>query len=239
MTSILGTETHRYDFDESSGQVLDKVGSADSTTIRGTPLRTGFSWILDGVADSPRWSLANKIFDISADMTFYVKLKLLETPIDTFLRLYGGISDDNKAPGAQWNDQIGTNLMQILVPSSPPAKVDVDIGRDPGINEIFIMIWSYVVSSKGLKAVIKSDNGIDHNGTATGSIDPTVQGFDLGESFGEFGNIEVFQMGTVNGTAHSLEDLQDTATALLGLSFEQIQQNKRQLIVDGSRRLRV
>jgi len=242
MTSFLGTETHRYDFDESSGAILDKVGSADSTLTRGAPTYNGNSVTYDGVDDGHRWSDANKPFDIGSDMSFYLKFKFLEEPIGSVLRVHGGGSSsahDNSSPGAQWNDTSAENLVQILVPSTSPAKVEKNIGRDPGVNEMFVLVWSYVVATKEIKGVIKSNNLIDHSQTDTGLDSPVVRGFDLAEAFDEFGNIEVFQFGTVNGTAHSIADLQDTADALLGLSFEQIQTIKRQLIIDGSKKLRI
>ena len=218
MTSILGSESHLYLFNESSGAILDKVGSADSTSIGGAPVYNGNSVSVDGIDDFFGWSDANKPFDASADFTHYLKFKILEATSGVVIRLFGG-EVDNTSPVGQWNDLTSSDLIQALGRGQGNGgTVSLNIGKNPDSTEIFTYAYSYKVSTKTMTLAIQSDDGVVANGSNVGTQAPIAQGFTLAKAFGQFGNLEFFQMGTVNGTAHSLIDLQDTVNALFPTS---------------------
>lgn len=215
MSDFISLLDHRWDFDEASGAILDKVGSADSAAPQGVPTFNGNSVTYDGVDDAH--SFTNAI-DVSGDWTHYIVAKAVEDPDGVVIIYYDG--DDSPTTFIQnsWDDLNKVNNFRMAVGT---VTNDVVAGRLLNQTETTVLFLAYKKDTNNVDFVIKSDDPVapfDLSGffENTGA-DPasTILRMARNAVNSKFFNIEVFEMGSIDGTAKSIEDMQDTAANLL------------------------
>ncbi len=215
MTSLLGDETSRYDFDEGSLPILDKVGSKDSTGSGGSPTLTGSSLITDGATDHVLWSTVGQAFSAQADHTVYILFKYLDT-VEGGDKVILGPNPNGFSTEIAWKDALGETI-RLHVDNTGSNALDLDVGRNLTNSEIIALAYSYVASSKTQTMAIKSTGGLLADGSQVGDNAPSNLGMVLGANgpLSSHSNIEYKQMGVIAGTARSLVDLQDTVAELI------------------------
>ncbi len=228
MASFRDSLTHRYDFDETSGPLLDKVGSKDSEVPVGAPVYNGNNITLDGVDDYFKFLTANNPVDFSADFTFYICARATEI-IDGNIFVFNDLDIAGEFVQFSWDDKAthdsAENEMRVLIGDGAVHTTDyvrLDIGRPYTDTEIWVLSCSYVVSTKAMKFTILSSEDIDMSGTLTPAANaPAGTGgmfVGVNRATSLFTGMDIFEWGILNGTAKSIVDMQDTADEVLALT---------------------
>ena len=213
MASFYSSLTHRYDMDEASGQLIDKVGSKDSTTILGAATYNEPSISLDSIDDAFHFSTANNPFIMSGDFSggIVAELQTIENTILATLDLAGNFFQLFAADSVDW--------LQLNMGTGPDAN-NLVVGRDLALSEKFAWMFSFDFSTGELHCVAKSDHPtlpLDLSGTITVAPPSSVGGLYLGRNRTGTNYYEptYHLMGSEIGTARSIADLQDTADDFL------------------------
>jgi len=216
--SFLSSLTSQWPFNEASGAILDSIGSKDSAVPEGTPTYNGESVTYDGVDQAHSWGSTVNPMDHAGDVTHYLKWRMIPdpdgaavTPID------GSESPTAFQQVAGWDD---FNKVNHFRPSFGSNTIDIPAGRVLTNTEIITSMISYNRTTKIFSYVIKSDHPttpFDLSGSFGIGTSPAVQSLHLGKNKAGtvFGNIEVYEMGADNGTAHSIADMQATVDQIV------------------------
>lgn len=221
MTSILGTELHRYDMDELSGRMIDRVGSFNSNDFGGATAGDGEKRTTDGVDDREGWDTPNVPFDNSADNSWYIVMKTLEALNGvSFEMMAQGLppSAANRGIEIIWNDTGLSNTVRFSTNQSTD-RVDLAIGREFDANEFIFVACTFEASSDQLHVALRTDMGIDLAGSdIQNSETQTNVGINLGANGANnvFHNMEYYKFGG-NATFVSPADLQATLDDLEAL----------------------
>lgn len=234
MTSRLGSESHRYDFDETSGQLLDKVGSKHSNSINGGLTRTGSSYLLDGVNDYVAFTAANNpLGNVSTDdYSIYMLFRLLNAN-GNLEGIIGG--DSGRFPGWLWNDSSLTNTLAGSANNIGTDNFNMGIA-EPESDEYVAMCMSVNASTNQLHVAAETSGGTKVNASLVhsgGSNEPTNRPFYIGRYSTIYGHMEAHQMGTY-ATAYALTDLQDTVADLIADLASSVD-SRRQFLTRGRR----
>ena len=218
MAIFLSELDHRWDFDELSGNILDKIGSKDSNVIGGASVYNGNSVTFDGVNDSFTWPSASNPILHSGDWTFYIVMKFIEDPdAAVILAIDGDDAPTTFQQVVHWDDVNKVNNFRATIGGN---TLNFDASRLLKSTETVVIMGSYDRTGNSYKHVHKSDDPstpYDLSGTDAITTDPNVQNFYLGRNNAgtTLWNIEVFEMGSIDGTAKSIVDMQDTAAEIL------------------------
>lgn len=218
MASLLGSESHKYIFNESALPILDQVGSNDSDGFSGDPSFTGNSMITDGVDDAPKWSTVKQPVLATADHTQWIVFRYLDTVAGAESKVFLGPNPNGFGPNLFWQDSVGLlKTFGFDVNNKEGTRVDMAMPRLINNNEIIFAGYSYNATTRLITAVIKSNQGLNENGTVTEGTGVVSLGAVLGANgpASVFTNLEYFEYGTINGTDAPLLDIQDTGNILL------------------------
>lgn len=241
MPSFISELTSRYLMNESSGVMVDTIGSKDSDSPAGSPTYNPSAprpFIrLDGAVDSFGFTSGNSPLDHSGDLTFHFLYSFPTDPdgVNT-IPIDGSSSPTTFQQLARWDDLNVTNKFRFAWGNVAGGALDIDAGRLILADEIIANIISYDRTSNDFKYVIKSDHAttpLNLSGTVAIGTDPAVQSMFIGRnkagSF--FTEMDMYDMGNISGTAKSIADMQDTADALLNPTVETPSSAAKQIIL--------
>ena len=212
MPSKLDLEDHRYDMKESSGQLIDQVGTADSTTAVNLDYSKPNSNIWNGV-DS-KVIIPSAGWDTSNDFTGYIAYRNLGLPglTEQFWTMDPNAGDK---PVASWNGVTQDFFWSASVTGS--GNVVLANGADLDPTDLIVQAFSYDLSTRLISMSVESSSGISKSGAATETSTPTGNGdlkIGVNGPNSAFTNFEVLQIGTYI-TVFGATDLTDTALDLL------------------------
>ena len=213
MTNRLGEENHLYDFTETSGNLLDKVGNVNTDSASAGIDRTGSSWIFDGVAELATFNINNSpLGDTSTDdYTIYVIVSL---PNANGNREPFWSNKSGNKPYMQWNDDTVVNTLNSAPNLQGVDNWNVQIA-EPAPTVKIGMAMSVVSSTDVVRGAVLTSLG--ESGTASlthGAAQPENAALELGKITTKFGNVEYHRKLAFN-VAHSLVDIQDTLQAMI------------------------
>lgn len=221
MTSARSSATSRYDFDELSGVILDKVGSADSSLESGVTYNAG-----NGVksvtitAGKIEFNGGSKPLDATAPWTFWMKFKYKDV-VDAVSRQPMSMAPNSFSPQMFWDDVVAATRFRFDTNNNGSTTLDLNVGREIQNDEIFCVAFSHPGGAGGtLNGAVKNkstDINVSGSVAETGSA-PVLAGLKLGAAGLDAPcDIEVFEVGVEQGTARSIADLQDTIDEVLAV----------------------
>lgn len=219
MSDFFSELTNRWDFDESSGLLLDKIGSRDSDSVDSAPNRTPQgTWILDGVDDGITFLDASSPYPAGATYTNFLAWRAKIDPDGAILLAQleeGGALPFKRGHGFQDNGGLQTNAFRILWGGFPSIDLTANVGRALLLDEWVVSAFSWNTTTNFFQQRVKTDGGggtpIDLSASGTPGGDPLGQDLFLGRNRDGtvFYNIEYFQMGTINGSTKTNSELGD------------------------------
>lgn len=220
MASVLGSEDHKFFFKDTSFPITDLVGSADSTSQNGDSSYEGpgegNGVVEDGVDDADIWSAANKPVDFDGDWTMYFKMNLLDS-LDGLTQAFVG-RPSGTGLSILWDD-LGSPASRInaFAFSAGGSLARLPLGEEPSATDIIGIAVSFAHTGNLLNIAIRSSTGTNVSLEA-GTVSGTSGGaFSIGDDGlqSSFFNARFLRMGSINGTAHSVTDLEDTVLDLM------------------------
>ncbi len=224
MASMLGNETHRYDFDEVSGLIIDKVGSKDSTSDNGTLVYNGETVSADGVSARMNWStdagVSPWVWNDAGGTAGYIHFVNQEGSAgqNGLAKVISGVESGASGPAMNWDDLNATNALRCSLHQTLQT-VDIELGREMNVGEAFVWAWSRN-NTGAFIFVIKSDGGIDLSETGSGATALNDRAWSLGGNPAGTSHFKAdfAQVGTVIGAESTLVELQADCDTLLASS---------------------
>ena len=214
MTSRLGSEAHRYDMDEESGAIQDKVGSAHATTTTVTSYNAGEGGFvgMDGVND--QIIFPDGVFDATADVTGYIAFKYKDSVSAN--KYFWTMTPNSFSPILGW---LGSSRDEWVWDVNGGSGTDdaSASSTDPTATEIIVCAFSYDLSTRLMSLAVESSEGRSLTATETENETlPTDRAVRIGANGAgsDFTTMDVYQVGMFTAE-YSVGDLTDTAVALL------------------------
>lgn len=217
MSNRAGDFDHLWKFNESSGQMVDTIGSKNSTTISGAPTYNGGSdgVSFDSVDDDAQWDEDNAPFVWTDDFTHWFQFKLTGS-INGVARFFHVPDVAGKSMYLYWDDLNVTNKFRFS--DGIATTITIDANREPDPTEKVSFGFSWVNATKTIKWVLKSDaesSPFDLSGTQVLTLVPAASGQKINSNQGGtvFTGLTGHNMATIDGEAASIVDIQDTIDA--------------------------
>jgi len=227
--TVFNNEDHRYDFDQASGNLIDKVGSKDLTPVgsvvfnpsdgfvRLNGVDAAFEYTDDGAGSGQR--------DFSGNVWEYREWIHRDTTFSGNNVAHHGSASAGAGPSMNWDDSgVSARYRGFVEQNNVNGRADFILpgGRLPIIGERFWYSYSLTQSDLTWRQVLLSKNVDPDDNVAlaisgSGALPVSDRPWSIGsnESGTNFAQIDVYQYGIGNGEIFTEEEL--TADGLLAL----------------------
>lgn len=217
MADIRPDLTSRYDFDEVSGLIQDKIGAFNATTTTVTTYNPTEGFVsIDGIDD--KIIIASGVIDHTGDWTMYLDAKYDDPTVDIGIMAVG-TDQRPRIIDAFWSPSRDDFLFDVGEDTGGHSRAFIDDNRRLKASERVIIFIAYDLAAKTFNWVAVSDSGMNLSGVSTVGTSVIVADSILigsnvsGTSFMEG---DLLEFGVQNGVARSIQDMRDTAFAILG-----------------------
>lgn len=238
--------TSEYTFNNTTGALIDNKGAHDIAEVNFSVTdRNGNTVDLDGIVDLIQLLFGNVFFTPNLDYTGYLDV-IITDDFDTFIRYFFSPQVITNSDGCSLRFRGDGGKRQVDFASHFGAGgviLELLMGRLFNIGERVILFFSYDRTTKTAALVVKSDDptsplNLSTSGVATNNPNWTASNtIRIGRQHtaGPFSKYRLKGMGSVDGTAKSIADMQDTADGFL-MPVTTEEQIRRGIILQSSPR---
>lgn len=208
---------------EVSGPMQDSEVAAHHFASIAGGVFNGNSVTYDGVNDSTtsdtRDGTDGVLITATGDFTLYMNMVMLSaigSVNERWIRPVTLGSSQGPLISPSFSTALGRiNFLSFAEAASP--NLNLEMGRDFNVNEEVLVIMSQDFSAKIITCVVRSLDGLDLSGQDSGTGTPLFGAADsylmFSNTIGGFSHLELKEMGAINGTFKTLEQIEAAGEA--------------------------